>query len=43
VSKAAPYWTGDPADMSSFAAIYVNHLTNHLNIRTYLMAGITCL
>ncbi|RSH89200.1 hypothetical protein EHS25_002312 [Saitozyma podzolica] len=26
-----------------FAAIYVNHLTNHLNIRTYLMAGITCL
>jgi hypothetical protein len=29
--------------MSSFAAIYVNHLTNHLNIRTYLMAGITCL
>jgi len=26
-----------------FAAIAANHYTHHLNIRTYLMAGITCL
>ena len=23
--------------------MYANHITHHLNIRTYLMAGVTCL
>jgi hypothetical protein len=26
-----------------FLSIYANHKTNHMNIRTYLMAGITCI
>ncbi|KAK1922842.1 major facilitator superfamily domain-containing protein [Papiliotrema laurentii] len=24
-------------------SVYINHLTNHMNVRTYFMAGITCI
>jgi hypothetical protein len=32
----------NPSD-ASFLAIYANHVTHHMNVRTYLMAGITCI